>query len=428
MRWRHERGQTSAEYIGVLFVLVVVVAALVAAATPVGGALAGGIRTALCAIAQMGCDTAGTGGQDGGGQDGGGEEPDGPDPEVVADAQDAIDDLLDGGFPGVTSGDLDDLTDLLLGLDPDERNAVIAGMSDEQLAQWLREFTDSGWFPPWANLSDQQRRDALNELLPGLSEENIDRIFEASEDLRPEPDDPDFTYGPIEGAELYVDGVDPLDIDQGSLGDCHLLASLAAIAAQDPGFIQDMITDNGNGTYTVTFYEDGEPVQVTVDDHFPLDADGDSAYAEAAGDPPELWPLIIEKAWAEYEGSYDDIDGGVTQDTLESMTGDMTYTESGDLSFDDLAASYDAGDALAVRSFQPNDASAHPEYSGSFEDANGDEVPALVSAHAYFVTDVDADAGTVTVRNPHGDHTPDIVLTYDQFQDLFRGVAAGDLG
>jgi hypothetical protein len=43
------------------------------------------------------------------------------------------------------------------------------------------------------------------------------------------------------------------DINQGYLGDCYLLSSLAEVANQDQSAIESMITNNGNGTYGVRF-------------------------------------------------------------------------------------------------------------------------------------------------------------------------------
>lgn len=50
-----ERGQTSAEYVGMLFVLVAVIAALLVAAPGIGDTVAGGIRTAICRITGGDC-------------------------------------------------------------------------------------------------------------------------------------------------------------------------------------------------------------------------------------------------------------------------------------------------------------------------------------------------------------------------------------
>lgn len=53
-RLRCERGQTSAEYIGIVLVVVAIVAAI--AASPIGGAVTRGIADAICSVTPDGCD------------------------------------------------------------------------------------------------------------------------------------------------------------------------------------------------------------------------------------------------------------------------------------------------------------------------------------------------------------------------------------
>jgi Calpain family cysteine protease len=106
--------------------------------------------------------------------------------------------------------------------------------------------------------------------------------------------------------------VDYWDVQQGGIGDCWLMASLAAVASRDPGAIWNMITPNdvtpttpnGNGTYTVRFFEpDGAADYVTVDENLP---DGGQLFASithadvgSTSDSTELWVALIEKAYAQ---------------------------------------------------------------------------------------------------------------------------------
>ncbi|TQL68575.1 calpain family cysteine protease [Nocardioides albertanoniae] len=109
---------------------------------------------------------------------------------------------------------------------------------------------------------------------------------------------------------LYPDGEPEMDdIHQGAFGDCWLLSTLAGQAQADPSKIEDMITDNGDGTYTVRF-ADGE--EVTVDDNALLDH-GDVDQAK--------WISVIESAYAAREGSYGDIDGGNAENAMEDLFG-----------------------------------------------------------------------------------------------------------
>ena len=77
------------------------------------------------------------------------------------------------------------------------------------------------------------------------------------------------------------------------------------------------IQNNDNGTYTVTFHDGDEEVEVTVTADVPVDSDGEPIFAEFPysgvdqnGSDYELWPAIIEKAYARYRGDYREIEGG----------------------------------------------------------------------------------------------------------------------
>ena len=52
---------------------------------------------------------------------------------------------------------------------------------------------------------------------------------------------------------LFIDGAKPEDVQQGQIGDCYFPAAMAAIAKQNPDAVNNMVKDNGDGTYTVTF-------------------------------------------------------------------------------------------------------------------------------------------------------------------------------
>ena len=110
------------------------------------------------------------------------------------------------------------------------------------------------------------------------------------------------------------------DLRQGRVGDCYLIASLQVLADRDPGVLRGMIVANANGTYTVTF---ADGVAVTVVPDFPADDHG-LAFARngtGAGDDRELWPMIIEKAYAQKHGGWPEIDVGYVSDTIEELSG-----------------------------------------------------------------------------------------------------------
>ncbi len=62
------------------------------------------------------------------------------------------------------------------------------------------------------------------------------------------------TYEVQNGPLFAANGVPSYhDVNQGAVGDCWFLSTLADVALQDPSAIKSMIIDNGNGTYGVVF-------------------------------------------------------------------------------------------------------------------------------------------------------------------------------
>lgn len=101
---------------------------------------------------------------------------------------------------------------------------------------------------------------------------------------------------------LFVDGISYTDIHQGAAPDCGLLAGFAAVALQNPDKVLERFTDNGDGTWFVSFYG-GSTVRywVTVDAWLPTHPDGTQVYAKVVDG--ELWVALLEKAWFQQEGT-----------------------------------------------------------------------------------------------------------------------------
>ncbi|MBZ0187384.1 MAG: hypothetical protein K8F91_14150 [Candidatus Obscuribacterales bacterium] len=96
---------------------------------------------------------------------------------------------------------------------------------------------------------------------------------------------------------LYQNEADPLAsirpiaVRQGRAGDCVFLASLAALAAQNPSIIEKSIVKNEDGTFTVTFagaYD--RPILIDAPNLVEL-----ALYAQFTR--LGIWPCVIEKAY-----------------------------------------------------------------------------------------------------------------------------------
>lgn len=217
--------------------------------------------------------------------------------------------------------------------------------------------------------------------------------------------------GEVEG-ELFIQGegdaqdIAMNDVRQGALGDCYFVAVLASIARVRPDLIRDMVADNGDGTYTVTFHARqgwsglfGEYSEktVTVDGQF-WQADGQPIYAKGGdkgSDGIELWVMVIEKAWAQMHGGYGEITGGnVDSNARTAVTGHAADgVDPSGLSdaalFARIKAHFTDGNEPAVF-WSKGDAKKIAEDSG------------VVANHEYALDDVDVDQSTVTLYNPWG--------------------------
>ena len=78
---------------------------------------------------------------------------------------------------------------------------------------------------------------------------------------------------------------------------------------------------NEKGVYCLQFYQQGEWKYVIVDDIVPCSkSTGAPAFAMSTNSV-EIWPYIIEKAYAKLYGSYDALNGGNVSEALMDITG-----------------------------------------------------------------------------------------------------------
>ena len=72
-------------------------------------------------------------------------------------------------------------------------------------------------------------------------------------------------------------------------------------------------------------YNGKVPTVITVDDKFLVNqSNRKHAFVRLCTDPStnsrEIWPLLIEKAYAKFHGSYSNIEGGLVHTALEELT------------------------------------------------------------------------------------------------------------
>lgn len=336
----------------------------------------------------------------------------------TAHAQDALDRAQQA-----LAGDDDDrkaLLDSLQGLSPQELAYVLNHLDEDDVASLL------------GSLDPTEDRDTYNRLAATLPPDLLRRLADT---------DPNHYWHPYPGTggpwEWNVpDGVatsgDPSLLQQGYLGDCHILSSLAAMETAHPGWLEEHCHRNANGTYTVTLYKDGEPVQVVVTPELPSQHYGDGSPADpifAHGDPNlyQIYEKAFAQTWDELDPTrndgvgYDGENGGYPDHDLPFISGTgADRHDSGDVTQEQVRDAMQDGHPVVMSTTGDDDDS--PIY-----DSNAHPDRYLIHGHAYYVTGIDAD-GNVTVRNPWGSGLPGsgtVTLTWDEFTQMTQGVSVG---
>jgi hypothetical protein len=243
----------------------------------------------------------------------------------------------------------------------------------------------------------------------------------------------------VPNAQLYVQegrdeaAISPGDIKQKDLRDCYFMAPLAALASRADGrnLIDSLIAEKKNAkgevvAYTVTLHTPSSSwlpgtsrsfteVKITVDLRYAL---GHAvARSDGPGGPNEVWPLVMERAYAAHVGGYMKLDQpGNAVDAIEVLTGRPaknvavgwpTYTAQ------DLQRDVDAGKLIV---------------GISEEKIDGKNPCNIVAKHSYAVVGTVTRDGSlfVCLRNPwHGGEISEV--PWSEFKSTFKSVAVGSV-
>lgn len=228
-------------------------------------------------------------------------------------------------------------------------------------------------------------------------------------------DDPTLTSGGLtyqtSTGTLFNGTPSRADARQGMLGDCYLIAAVAAIADRNPDAVRNMFVDNEDGTYTVRFYVSGVADYVTVSRRLPTMSSGGLAYSgyglSAASGSTTLWIALAEKAYAQWnETGNEGRDGTNRYSAIEG--GWMGYVNA------QVLGTPSSNHGLTSTPKQTlitalNSQKAVTIGTNQFVSAG------LYGSHAYIVTSYDSSTDTFRLHNPWGNSHPG-ALTYSQLQ------------
>jgi len=192
-------------------------------------------------------------------------------------------------------------------------------------------------------------------------------------------------------ASLFGTGPVAGDVNQGEVGDCYFLSSLAAFAGQNPNVLVQSAVDMGDGTYTVQFISSGKPTFVRVSNQFSAGPFEGLMYAHPGTDG-SIWAMVMEKAFAYFRTGANTI-----ASTSSGWMGEV-YSDLGANSTAFFPSNYTA---TTLYNLLSADLSAGKEITLGTDNS----APNLVSDHAYTLVSAYKDSNGVThyvVRNPWG--------------------------
>ncbi len=213
------------------------------------------------------------------------------------------------------------------------------------------------------------------------------------------------------------------DIHQGQIGDCFLLSAIGEIALYNPAAISKMIHVNANGSETVSLFTDTHgrvpgfgatsflASSQTVTNVFPNNAVDNGATQDVVGNQKEIWPAVIEKAYAQANGGYGGIqNGGNPCIALQELTGvTATWQSPASLTLAALLKDIAAGDLIVM------------------DTGNSSRLPFnLVGNHAYMFEGLQTVGGASCVKlgNPWGVDQPSLI----PMSQLANAVVEVDIG
>jgi hypothetical protein len=212
-----------------------------------------------------------------------------------------------------------------------------------------------------------------------------------------------FAYAAAKGALFGAGGPKYSDVVQGLLGDCYYVATLGEIALKSPSTITSMFIVNGDGTYTVRFFNKGKADYVTVDSQLPVDRFGRLVFANigaaATSTANILWVALAEKAYVQMNesgwlrlalpgngsNSYQAIAGGfLSAVSLQVANRASTTVSVGSSGFDQFTTAFNVGKLVGFASKSTPTSSM------------------IVGNHQYVAVGFNASTQTVTLFNPWG--------------------------
>jgi Calpain family cysteine protease len=198
------------------------------------------------------------------------------------------------------------------------------------------------------------------------------------------------------------------DVNQGYVGDCYFVSALGETALKNPAAIGNMISSNGNGTYSVRFFVNGQPDYVTVNSQLPVMGGGyrwaNGSRFEFANGTTDKWVPLVEKAYAQLNAQTNAPHGIALNSASNSYAG-ITAGNGSALTL--ITGQHESAtnlspwmSASSLGSILSNIASSFSAGEEILMSTPGRSSGNLVGGHMFMVTGVNAATGALTIQNP----------------------------
>lgn len=204
-----------------------------------------------------------------------------------------------------------------------------------------------------------------------------------------------------EDPAFVTEGFSRFDAQQGSLGNCWIVASISSLTLHEDLF--DNVVPRGQsfaegeyaGIFHFRLWKANRWIDVVVDDRLPFSEDHGCLVFMTSSATQEFWSALLEKAYAKLHGGYASLEGGTGAEALETLTGGIAEEVRCDGIQDDFFN--------IVRKALERKSLITCSITRDGETAEG-----LVGLHEYSVTGAekvymeDGEVNLIRIRNPHG--------------------------
>ena len=228
---------------------------------------------------------------------------------------------------------------------------------------------------------------------------------------------------PKEQIKAFQTGTKNLELAQGEIGDCFVLATLYSLSHTPAGqkILENMVKVDDNGNYVVTF-KDKDPITIT-----PQELDSERKTDDKDWACGEMGTKAIERAFAKLIktnpllcNSVQIDKGGKITDAFKLITGKECSMHKIEEQTSDSIFS-----AITEKGLETQFLTCSTPHNGIYgKFMNGSSK--FITGHAYSIKNINTEDKTIEIVNPHNTKKSE-TISWDDFKTMFEYVYIADM-